>query len=372
MHITRRFAAFVAVLALAGSIAPASAGRYREIQVSDAGGLGRVEVRGKTAAVLRRDEGIVTLMDLRSGEEIGSYSDGASRSLDGDVAFSRSGDYLFYARQTEQFSRDGLHVLDISDPGAIALSTYQPMGGAYRVATYFDGEVEWVFVLDATHGLVVFRFEPTSGQVVPVAVDALPALKVGGPASAGIHIDPKDPITGSPLMYVTTGETGLQIYDITNPAAPQVVGEWDDVGLAEIEVVANRKSRTVYAATEYWFDASLEPEIVMLDATDLNAISEHHRFDAAGAADPTNKERIQGMALAPGRLLVAHSTLGLISFSRSGKIVERVAVDEGPTPGPKAATLGSPYVMDVEWSSGYALVTDAASGQMTLVPRSSL
>jgi hypothetical protein len=372
MHINRRFAALATVLAVAGSIAPASAGGDRKIQVSDAGGLGRVEVRGKTAVVLRRDEGIVTLIDLRNGKEIGSYSDGATRSLDGDVVFSESGDYIFYARQTEQFSRDGLHVLDVSDPSAVSLSAYHPMGGAYRVGAYFDGQTEWVFVLDATHGLVVFRFEPTTGQVVPVAVDALPALKVGGPASAGIHIDPKDPITGSPLMYVTTGETGLQVYDITNPVAPQVVGEWSDVGLAELEVVANGKSRTVYAATEYWFDASLEPEIVMLDATDLGAISEHHRFDAGGEADPTNKERIQGMALAPGRLLVAHSTLGLISFARSGRIIGKVDLQEGPTPGPKAASLGSPYAMDVEWSGGYALVTDAASGQMTLVPRSAL
>jgi hypothetical protein len=371
MAIARRFVAFVATLAVIGGTA-AMAGTPREIQVSDAGGLGRVEVKGKTAAVLRRDEGIVTLIDLRNGKPLGSYADDATGSLDGDLAFSSSGDYLFYARQTEQFSRDGLHVLNVSDPSSIALSTYHPMGGAYRVATYSDGEAEWVFVLDATHGLVVFRFEPTTGQVVPVAIDALPALKVGGPASAGIHIDPNDPITGAPLMYVTTGETGLQVYDITTPTAPEVLGEWSDTGLAEIEVVANGKKRTVYAATEYWFDASLAPEVVMLDATDLDSITEHHRFDAGGAVDPMDSQRIQGMALAPGRLLVAHSTLGLVSFSRSGKIVNRVALEEGPTPGPKAATLGSPYAIDVEWAGGYAFVTDAASGQMTLIRRSTL
>lgn len=347
----------------------------RTMTISEAGGLGRIEIHDDIAAVLRRDEGIVTLVDLKEPGgpvALGSYSDDADRSLDGDLAFSEDGSYIFYARQTEQFSRDGLHVLDISDLSAPALSTYHPMGGAYRVETYHDGTDEWVFVLDATHGLVVFRFEPVSGQVVPLAIDALPALKVGGPASAGIYIDDVDPQLGVPLMYVTTGETGLQVYDISDPVQPAILGAWTDVGLAEVEVDVSRKGRTVYAATEYWFDNSIEPEVVVLDATDLGAITETDRWSAGGVVDPNNTHRVQGMVLHGGRLLVAHSTLGVIAFGRTGKIASRMDLAQGRFPGPKATVLGEPYAYDVESWKNLVLISDAASGDLTIAKHSSI
>lgn len=344
------------------------------VVVSDEGGLGRIERHGRVGAVLRRDEGIVTLLDLKGKQPqiLGSYDDDASQSLDGDLAFSSDGSHLFYARQTSQYSLDGLHVLDISDPDAPVLSTFHPLGGSYRVAHYADDSGEWVYVLDAIHGLVTFSFEPTSGQVVPVSVDALPALKVGGPASAGIHIDRKDPISGAPLMYVTTGETGLQVYDISTPSSPTVVGEWSGTGLAEVEVVTTKKSRTVMAATEYWFDGSLEPEVVVLDASDLAEITEVDRWSAGGVADGFDSQQIQGMAFHKGRLYVAHSTLGVVAFDGKGKVVARRILPKGKTPGPKAPMDGSSYAMDVEVWGRSLVATDAAYGQIHLLRLASI
>lgn len=358
------------VVSLGASPGSARPSREKTVVLSEDGGLGRIEFHGKKlGAVLRRDEGIVTLLDTKNPSApsvLGSYDDDATRSLDGDLDFSNDGSYLFYARQTEQFSRDGLHVLDVTDPSAPALSIYFPMGGAYRVESFFDGTTEYVYVLDATHGLVTFRFEPTTGQVVPTNVDALPALKVGGPASAGIFIDVKDPMTGTPLMYVTTGETGLQVYDLSDPALPSIVGEWGDVGLAEVEVVATKSKRTVYAAAEYWFDKTLKPVVHILDATDLSSISDASSIDLQYAADPQDRTRVQGIAIRGNRMYIAWSTLGIAEIPLNDRYVTAKMTLPKGKPTAKAVALGSPYAYDVEVIGDRLYATDATTGQLTI------
>src|SRR5687768_15360782 len=85
--------------------------------VSETAGLGNIEFKGALGAVLQRDEGIVALLDMSNPtmpKTVGRYDDGATDSFDGDLAFSKDGSFLFYARQTHQFSKDGVHVLDVS------------------------------------------------------------------------------------------------------------------------------------------------------------------------------------------------------------------------------------------------------------------
>ena len=175
-----------------------------ELEVSKDAGLGQIELHGKIGAVLQRDEGAVALLDLKNPAKpkvLGRYDDDIADSFDGDLAFSDDGRWLIYARQTHQFSKDGLHVLDVSDPKAPRLAFYQPQGGAFRVAYYKDGSDEYVVSMDAVTGLVVNRFESTTGALVPVYADPLPIIrKVGGPASAGILIEKKDPKTKKPLL----------------------------------------------------------------------------------------------------------------------------------------------------------------------------
>jgi hypothetical protein len=363
-----RWGALVALCALIASPLPSGAAasasrrepsacafrRAGSVEVSKTGGLGRIELHGKVGAVLQRDEGTVAMLDLSNPERprrVGEYADGITDSFDGDLAFSEDGNWLFYARQTHQFSKDGIHVLNVTDPAAPMLMNYQPTGGAYRIAYYKDDAGEWIVLLDATHGLVVYRFEPTTGQLIPVYVDALPALKVGGPASAGIAIEKE-------LMYITTGRTGLQIYDMSDPTSPSIVGTWDEVGLAEVEV----DGRIAFAATEYWFDASIEPEVVVLDVAKPGKIEEIERLDFGGNA--LEGERVQGMALDHGTLLVAHSGKGLISPDPGPGCTAKTSGkrNEG------AGVMGAPYAMDVEvGSGGDVYVTDAATGVLTVL-----
>ncbi|MDQ3645865.1 MAG: hypothetical protein M3345_02905, partial [Actinomycetota bacterium] len=340
------------------------------VPVSDAGGLGQIEIApdGKLAAVVQRDEGIVATLDIgRSGapKVIGRFDDGAVNSFDGDLAFSHDGGFLFYARQTHQFSGDGIHVLDVSDPTEPAEVAYQPQGGTLRIAYYFDGAREWVISLDAIHGLVINLFDRTTGQLVPVHVDPLPLItKVGGPASAGIVVDPDDPKLGVPLLYVAAGQ-GLDVFDLSDPVLPQKLGSWSEQGLADIEVVATPKGRTVYAASEYWFRANTPAEIVVLDASSFDAIEERSRWGLG--RPPEEAWRVQGMEYANGALYVAHSTGGLMVLDGRGRTQASVA-----PPGKRneaAGVQGSPYAMDVEVLRSAVLLTDAATGALTVLRR---
>lgn len=349
------------VAALLVAPGASSAATVPPVEVSKDAGLGRIELHGKIGAVLQRDEGTVAMLDLKDPARpkvLGRY-DTANQSLDGDLAFSHDGRWLFYARQTSNFDEEGIHVLDVSDPTNPTLAFYLPAGGAYRVQYIKQGDAEWVVLLDAIDGLVVSRFVPETGVLVPVHVDPLPALKVGGPASAGFFYDPEDAALGSPLLYVTTGQTGVQVFDYSNPAEPQELGSWSEVGLAEIEVAATKKSRTIYAASEYWFDQTLPPEVVVLDASDLGGITERRRIGLK--LPPEEANRVQGMALARGRLFVAYSSHGLVAFDpRSGRrlMTHRPSGKRNPN----AGVVSSPYSIDVEVAGRWAYLTDASLG----------
>ncbi len=337
------------------------------IEVSTEGGLGRIDVRGDVAAVLQRDEGIVSLVDVSDPARmkvLGRFDDNARRSLDGDVAFSNDGRWIFYARQTVQFSLDGLHVIDVSDPAAPVRRSYQLGGGALRVESYHDGTDEWVVLMDAITGMVIYRFEPTSGVLVPVHISPLPQLKVGGPASAGIVIA-KDPVLDKPLLYASTGKTGVEIFDFSDPANPELLGSWNEIGLAEIEVATSGKRRVIYGASEYWFDKQQEPVVVVLDATKLDRIKRTGVYSAGVPAD--DRLRVQGMTLSGTTLYVAHSELGLAAFGRPGPVRWLVPTKGQRNDGANVPVGEGAFAYDVEHSRGSLYVTDAATGRLTVV-----
>ena len=332
------------------------------MEVSKTGGLGSIDVNGKIAAVVERDEGTVALVDLNKMKVIGRYEDEVDGSLDGDVSFSDDGDWVFYARQTSNFDEDGIHVLNVTNRTSPSMTMYHPAGGAYRIEYYKDeAGAEWVVVLDAIDGLVVYRFVRESGTIVKVFQDAAPALKVGGPASAGVFIVRKDPKSGDPLMYVTTGMTGLQVYDMSDPTQPVIVGEWSDVGLADVKVKNANGKRLVYAGTEYWFEPTIEPAVVVLDATKLDDIKKVGERKLGVPAEDT--WRVQGLVIRK-RLFVAHSHAGLVEFNRRGRIM---GVASLPKPvNEQAGYQATPYAMDVVVHRGTLLLTDAATGYLSV------
>lgn len=372
-RLIRRAACLIAVaLWVAAFNVPAGSAAGRSaiagsIEISTEGGLGRVDVRGDLAAVLQRDEGIVSLVDVSDParmEVVGRFDDSARQSLDGDLAFSKDGRWIFYARQTVQFSLDGLHVIDVSDPTAPVRRSYQLGGGALRVESYHDGTDEWVVLMDAITGMVIYRFEPTSGVLVPVHISPLPRLKVGGPASAGIVIA-KDPVLDKPLLYASTGKTGVEVYDFSDPTNPELLGSWNEIGLAEVEVATHGKRRVIYGASEYWFDKQQEPVVVILDATKLDRIKRTGVYSAGVAAD--DRLRVQGMTLTGRTLYVAHSELGAGVLGARGAFRSLIPTQGQRNDRAKVPVGEGVYAYDVEYGRGSLYVTDAATGRLTVV-----
>lgn len=350
------------------------------IELSETKGLGQIEVRGNLAAVVQREDGRVALVDISDPSNLrvlGRYDGNTGRAevddpFDGDVAFSSDGRFLFYARQTHDFSLDGLHVIDIANPSAPTLADYAPGGGTLRVAYHRRADAEYVITLDAIAGMVVFRFHRTAagGALVPVHVDALPQLKVGGPASAGVVVDPNDPKLNKPLLYVSTGRTGLQMFDFSTPERPVLLGAWSGAGLADIAVHSTAQGRTVYAASQYWFTPIPVPRILELDATDLTAITERRRFSPNDPAYPAGIPwRVQGLAHEDGRLYVAHSHAGLGVLDTCCLLEPPVGSTtdlESGNNGGEFPTL-SPYAMDVEsLGDNLVLVSDASTGTLSV------
>lgn len=379
MTVSRRaLPVFVLGLLVAGSLhahAETRSLRATEVvaslEISEDAGLGRIDIHGDLAAVLQRDEGIVSLVDISVPADpiiLGRFDDDARQSLDGDLAFSSDGRWLFYARQTVQFFKDGIHVLDVSDPTAPRHASYQPGGGSLRVGYFDDGTNEWVVALDAITGFVVYRFEPTSGVLIPVHISPLPGLKVGGPASAGIQIL-QDPILKKPLMYAATGKTGVEVFDFSDPTNPELLGSWGDMGLAEIEVKVSGKKRTIYGASEYWFDKTQEPVVIELNASELSKIKGFRTFRTG--AEPDDRFRVQGMALSGTTVVAAHSELGVVAFTpRVGHGLQLATFDDKRNSAAGVFGDGN-YSFDIELRKGLAYVTDAATGTLTII-RSSL
>ncbi|HVM12498.1 MAG TPA: hypothetical protein VM638_08495, partial [Actinomycetota bacterium] len=188
------------------------------------------------------------------------------------------------------------------------------------------------------------------------------------PASAGLFIDPRDPALGVPLLYATTGRTGLDVFDLSRPHEPVRLGSWSGAGLADVEVVASPAGRTVYAATEYWFGSTTAPRIVELDAGDLGAIVQRRRFSPGDPPYPGGIPwRVQGLEAAGDYLYVAHSHAGLgilhtccFTDPPRGSTTD---LGEGNTGGELGSL--SPYAMDVELLGETILVSDASTGVLS-------
>jgi hypothetical protein len=349
------------------------------VEVSDGGGLGQVAVHDDLAAVVQRDEGRVALVDLAdpaASTMLSRYDGGTGQAslddpLDGDVAFSDDGTILFHARQTSDYSNEGLHVLDVTDPAAPVRTDLALQGGMLRVEYGRLDDREVVATQDAIGGLTVFEVvrTPLGARVVPLHVDALPALKVGGPASAGLQLLAEDPITGGPLLVATDGTTGLRLLDLTDPAAPVTLGSWDEQGLAALAVEFRDGRRLVHAAREYWFERGTPPELVTLDTTDPTAITEVARRNLGGY-DGDLAWKLGGLELVDGELVVAHGHAGLVSIDPATGGVSGALTDLGsPTiPHPTYGFLGW-YAMDVTVAGSHLVVTDAVTGELRVVAR---
>lgn len=129
------------------------------------------------------------------------------------------------------------------------------------------------------------------------------------------------------------------------------------------------KKRTIYGASEYWFDKTQEPVVIELNASELSKIKGFRTFRTG--AEPDDRFRVQGMALSGTTVVAAHSELGVVAFTpRVGHGLQLATFDDKRNRAAGVFGDGN-YSFDIELRKGLAYVTDAATGTLTII-RSSL
>ena len=103
----------------------------------------------------------------------------------------------------------GVVVVDVADKAAPRFVTFLPVGGSHNLFVANIGGSDYVF----TASTAILRFDREAGSLEVVA-------EVPGVHDATVA---KHPVTGDWLMF--TGTKELTIYDVNDPASPQVVYE---------------------------------------------------------------------------------------------------------------------------------------------------
>lgn len=194
------------------------------------------------------------------------------------------GNTMFVSDQTDDFQAGRLVIFDLSNPshpvqiGSVATSdalrSITVVGAVAYVGTWGYGKVLTIDVSDLTSPTVSGVLD-TPGFPQNIAVVAMTA-------------------------YVADDTSGLTILDVSDPAAPSVVGSWDDpTGLCavrDVVVVDNMAYLTVTDATYYGCDDSL----VVIDVTDPANPVERGRlfaYEAYGVAAVSSTVYVAGRGL---------------------------------------------------------------------------
>ena len=189
-----------------------------------------------TVALIDHMEGVVFLdmTDEASPEQVGSfYLDGYAR----DLVMSGS---IVYAVD----SPTGLYIFDVSEPGP-----WEPVGILHAPAAP-QRSLE-VFTLSGGSGLRILSGVGAAGlQVFDVSDPAAPTkLAMFDTPGQAQSIAVKDD-----LVYVADGRAGLQVVDLSIPTAPRVVGGFATERPARDVAVAGSLVLVVVGEGDFWGD----------------------------------------------------------------------------------------------------------------------
>ena len=226
-------------------------------QIDTGGSADFVEVVGDIAYVLDNNEGspgglvLIDVSDPSNPVELSSWTDGGY-PFQLDVA----GNFVYVADGFE-----GLEIINVTDPeNPSELYQYEGSGEIYDVQIVDD----IAYVADWNWGLLVLNVSD------PASPDLLASKSITG---ACLHVY----VEGN-LVYATdhrNEQTGLVIYDITDPANPLLVGDylpdydiWDPIALGDYVYTCNHALDGV--------------DVLILNATIPNDIQEVCQINSGG------------------------------------------------------------------------------------------
>lgn len=171
---------------------------------------------------------------------------------------------------------DGVHAVDVSDPGApVLLDTYDTPGYVYQV----DVRGDFVFVADWASGLrILDASDPTNLRAASFHLTFSQVLDV---------------VVDGSIAYLADHSDGVQAVDVSDPYAPVLLGSIDTVGARDLDLQGD----VLYVA-----DAT--GGILAIDVTDPSALSLLGQLDTSG--------NTRGIAVDGDHAYVAEEGTGLI------------------------------------------------------------
>ena len=118
----------------------------------------------------------------------------------------------------------GIEVVDISNPRLPLLRQKMPVlsvGGVHTTRSFnVPGKGEYTVSVANSMGAMIHKVDPTTGTLSPVGLIETDELHD--------TLVQQDPLTGKTLLYAAGGfDTGFYIFDISDPADPIGLAEWD-------------------------------------------------------------------------------------------------------------------------------------------------
>ena len=289
----------------------------------------------------------------------------------------------------------GLYLVDVRDKASPRIAAYEPAGSVHSVTIHRIGGEDYVFGLMTTPGKSatgvggenVFRIDRSGAAPRFVPVSSVP---IGHDSLA---MD--DPLLGKPLLYAANGAGGFTITDVSDPAHPTQLAEWNIpdrpdgkyyIHTGAVSVVDGRRIAVV--TTEDWEDY---PSMMwVLDATDFGFIETVGNWTAPGNHPAENAKysmhnpRFHGSTLV---LTYYHGGVWAVDLSTPEKrasppVVGQYMPNVSNGWKPKAtATYAAtdrvcphltldlaPLAFDVESGEGVLYVADLHTGLYTLRP----
>ncbi len=250
---------------------------------------------------------VFDLADPTAPKAVGRYR--FAGAMGGDRSMEATADGNFVVLGTEAVDcaghvnpfGPGLYLVDVTDKTAPRLAHYLPTMGVHSVAVHAIGGDDYVFSVTSPGG--IFRIERT------------PAPRLVQVAEFGFGHDiivQDDPVLDKPVLYAADGGGPLNIYDVSDPARPQLLATWNIpdrgdkfyVHTAAAEVRPDGR-RIVVVTSEDWGD---DPSpLWVLDATRFDVVETLATWQNPGAhAAEGLRYSLHNPRMRDGSLTVAH------------------------------------------------------------------
>lgn len=344
----------------------------------DPGAYADIDLHNDTAVISsKQPTGGFVLVDVANPAHPGVLSFYESGpNYQPDAKFGPDGDLVFVAahggvatgapgslegiQDTESPVPYGIHMVDVSDPRNPQHVSYMQCGtsGVHNVHTAEVDGSTWVFgaCYDSfLNRVVVGEVQETPAGETLTRVDEFSLGDLVGGNVGSVHdmVVHEDPKTGDPILTVSYGSEGVVWVDITDPAEPEMLGQWKDMAdgeeflhYAELYTETVDGKRITVAAPEFWSHPH-SGYVWIIDATDWEnpetlsrwRLSDDLAYETGYLYSPHN------FALDDGKVFITHNHAGLhaIDFASSP---ERLEDPEHLGTYLQAEDPGHDYVMD--------------------------